>query len=75
MLENWVHVGPGRKYVGEHLIGLFTGTVLVTRETVRNEETGEQREVFVEANQTVEEAVELGQFVISPGKGRGGGSD
>lgn len=75
MSENWVHVGLGRKYFGEHLIGLFTGAVLVTRETVRNEETGEQREVFVEANQTVVEAVELGQFVISTSKGRGGSSD
>jgi hypothetical protein len=66
--EKWVHIGPG-KNSADRLICLFTGMILCTKETIHFTGTGEQREVYVAAGQSIEGAVNGCQFTDLPRNG------
>jgi Ca2+-binding EF-hand superfamily protein len=61
MTDKWEHIGPS-KNIADRLISMFTGMVLCTTEIIRLERTGEYREVFVAADQSIEGAVNRRQF-------------
>ena len=61
-MSDWKHAGPGGNIV-DTMIDTLTGGLLGTKETVRNEKTGEYREVYVGHGQRVGEAIESAQFV------------
>lgn len=61
MSDNWKHEGTGGNLISQ-TVDALTGGVLGTTESVRNTQTGEVKEVFVNRDQSVGEAVEKGQF-------------
>lgn len=61
-MSDWKHAGPGGSIV-DTVIDTLTGGLLGTKETVRNERTGEYRKVYVDHGQPVGEAIERGQFI------------
>jgi hypothetical protein len=69
MKDKWEHVGPGKNIV-DQLIGVFSGIIFCTKETIRLKETGEYREVFVAIGQSIKEAVDNGQFTYTALKDR-----
>ncbi len=61
MSDRWRHVSPGGNAV-EQVFDAFTGGALGHKECVRDEDTGEYREVYVGPGQSVGEAIRNGQF-------------
>lgn len=61
MSDKWEHAGPGGNAF-DAVFDTLGGSLLGTKECVRDTETGEFREVFVSPGQTVGEAIANGQF-------------
>lgn len=60
--DEWEHIGPSKNIV-DQLIGVFSGVIFGTKETILFRNTGEYKEVFVVVGQSIGEAIEHGQFL------------